>query len=579
MSLTELIQDLLKNDSSIKSSESAVKEAKNDVQTAWNAYLPELDLKLIRGNENKYKYEAANDHYDHQEMDVTLKQKLYDFGETGSDIKQKRNAYTVAQLDLQAERMTIIIDAVDAYLGYIDAVKKLDSETEALESKIESTGQEESRVKKGSGMASDVLQAKSDLAGAQKTKIQAEGDLRKAHNKFFKVFKIDPPDTIENMQLIELSVNGKLQLPKDVDAATEVAIASNIDLQTKKYDLMDAEQDLVASRAEFAPDLDFESTYKWKYNVSGTKGGTEEVNWKVTLAIPLQPWQDFPDYKNKKYALLTAEDDLDEETYVTKQTIGDLWEDYQVAILTKDFALNKIIISEELLSIKKRERQLDQADAAAVTAAENAVNDDTKALIDDETSLTQTSLDLLEAMGVLTIDSIQDVAVEEATVETPSTEEATVTEATVTEATVTEEQATEEQATEEQVASLEAVPVEPVTEGDLNILSELEDLIQEGANESDSGEMSSSAGCASNVYVGQQQEDGSWKTVCKNTETALEADSVEPVIVETSTDAEILQQLEQLLAQPEVPSSEGCASNVYVGQQQEDGSWKTVCKK
>ena len=49
MSLTELIQGLLENDSSIKSSESAVKEAKNDIQTAWNAYLPELDLKLIRG--------------------------------------------------------------------------------------------------------------------------------------------------------------------------------------------------------------------------------------------------------------------------------------------------------------------------------------------------------------------------------------------------------------------------------------------------------------------------------------------------------------------------------------------------
>ena len=50
--------------------------------------------------------------------------------------------------------------------------------------------------------------------------------------------------------------------------------------------------------------------------------------------------------------------------------------------------------------------------------------------------------------------------------------------------------------------------------------SEHEDLIQERANESDSGEVSGSEvsgseGCASNVYVGQQQEDGSWKTVCK----------------------------------------------------------------
>ena len=106
-------------------------------------------------------------------------------------------------------------------------------------------------------------------------------------------------------------------------------------------------------------------------------------------------------------------------------------------------------------------------------------------------------------MGVLTIDSIQDVAAEEATVETSTTEEATATEVTATE--VTEATVTEEQATEEQVASLEAVPVEPVTEGDLDILSELEDLIQERANGSDSGEVSGSEGCASNVYVGQQR--------------------------------------------------------------------------
>jgi len=530
MSLTELIQGLLKNDSSIKSSESAVKEAKNDIQTAWNAYLPELDIKYIRGNESKNKYNADDDHYSHQETDVTFKQKIYDFGETGSDIKQKRNAHKVAQLDLQAEKMTIIIDAVDAYLGYVDAVKKLDSETEALESKIESTGQEESRVKKGSGMASDVLQAKSDLAGAQKTKIQAEGDLRKARNKFFKVFKINPPDSIENMQLIELSADGKLQLPNDIEAATDVALVNNVDLQTKKYDLMDAEQDLVASRAEFAPDFDFEATYKWKYNVSGTLGDSEERNWKFTLAMPLQPWQDFPDYKNKKYALLTAEDDLQEETYAIKQSISDLWEDYQVALLTTDFAKNKIVISEELLSIKKRERQLDQADAAAVTAAENAVNDDTKALIDDETSLTEASLDLLEAMGVLTLASIQDISTEEeAAVEAPATEEA-ATEEAATEEAATEEAATEEQESEEEVSSLEAVPVEAVTEA--GILSDLEGLIQEGeanskmlseleglllepANESDLGEVSSSAECASNVYVGQQQSDGSWKTVCK----------------------------------------------------------------
>ena len=523
MNLTELIEGLFNTDASIKSAESDVKEAKNDIKTAWTAYLPELDVKFIRGNENKYKYEAANDHYDHQEMDITLKQKLYDFGETGSDIRQKRNAFITADLDLQAEKMTLILDAVDAYLGYIDAVKKYDSEIESLESKIESTGQEESRVKKGSGLASDVLQAKSDLATSQKDKIKAEGDLRKARNKFFKVFKIEPPDSIDSMNLIELSSLGNSQLPTSLDDALNKATMGNIDYVKKEIDVEDAEQDVVSARSEFLPDLDFESTYKWKYNVSGTKGGTEEVNWKVTLAVPLQPWQDTADYRNKKMAYLTAQKDYEEEAYVTKQTVGDLWEDYQVSQVTTDFARNKIVISEELLTIKKRERQLDQADAAAVTAAENAVNDDTQTLIDDETALTESALDLLESIGELTLASLQDQ------ISTPaeSSEEAASTEAASTEAASTEE--TTEAASEDEGPPPEAAPVEGVVitnytdEEQMNLAAEAEQArlalanAISGSSEAGSGESDAAAspGCASNTYIGQQQADGSWKTVCK----------------------------------------------------------------
>jgi len=487
--LTELIKKLFQDDPSIKNAERSVNEAKNDVSSAWTAYLPELSADYIRGTERKYKYEAANDQYDHQEFDLTLKQKIYDFGETGSDIKQKRNALETSSIDLQSAKMTLIIDSVDAYLGYIDAVKKLDSEKEALASKIQSTGQEESRVKKGSGMPSDVLQAKADLAGAQKSTIKAEGDLRKAINKFVKTFKSEPPQSIDTMNLIKLSNLGESQLPANLELALEAAFQNNADLIKKAIELEDAEQDFVASRAEFLPDLDFESTYKNKYNVSGTLGNTQEVNWKITLSVPLQPWQSMPDYKNKKIALLTAEADLNEEEYAVKQSISDLWEDYQVALLTRDFAVNKVVISEELLLIKKRERQLEEADAAAVTAAENALNDDKKALIDDETALTESSLDLLEAMGVLSLDSIQDdLKVVKNNSESSSDNSKAETETEVVQ--------------EEEVAAPEAAPVEPVEES--TVTSNVETTAE-----------TSDGGCPSNTFVGEKQADGSWKTVCK----------------------------------------------------------------
>jgi len=49
--LTELIEGLLNTDTSIKNAESAVTEARNDIKTAWAAYLPEFDVKFIRGSE------------------------------------------------------------------------------------------------------------------------------------------------------------------------------------------------------------------------------------------------------------------------------------------------------------------------------------------------------------------------------------------------------------------------------------------------------------------------------------------------------------------------------------------------
>jgi adhesin transport system outer membrane protein len=513
LSITELISELFENDSSIKSAESAIEESSNDIKTAWAAFLPEFDAKMIKGDELKNKYNAANDQYYYEELDFTLKQKIWDFGETFSDIKQKRNAMRTAELDLQAEKSTIIVDAVDAYLGYIDAVKKYDSEIESLNAKIEATGQEESRVKKGSGMPSDVLQAKADLAASEKDKVKAEGDLRKAFNKYVKTFKTTPPEDISSMQLIELSDVGVGQLPTSVDNAVEVALSNNIDFIKKQIDLTDAELDVVSSRSGFLPSLDLESTYKHKDNVSGTREDTQEINTKLTLSIPLQPWQDMPDHKNKKLALLTAQDDLMEEEYSVTQSVSDLWQDYSLATLTRDLAKNKIVISDELLSIKKRERQLDQADAAAVTAAENAVNDDRQTLIDDETALTESAIDILEVMGVLDFASIQDVPLVVAESEEVETE--------ATEPEQSEDTTETTEATEQVEESLEAVPVEEVVDtseqdeaNKQKLISELDSMINSGAASAEDQDQQS-GDCSSNVYVGQKQEDGSWKTVCK----------------------------------------------------------------
>ena len=71
----------------------------------------------------------------------------------------------------------------------------------------------------------------------------------------------------------------------------------------------------------------------------------------------------------------------------------------------------------------------------------------------------------------------------------------------------------------------EAAPVEEVVtteaSSETDMLQQIQDLLDASSAESDEATSSgsdadaSTGGCASNTFIGQQQADGSWKTVCK----------------------------------------------------------------
>ena len=82
-----------------------------------------------------------------------------------------------------------MIEAADAYLGLIKAGEKLEASIAAEDNTRATTGQEEIRVQVGSGLASDVLKAKRQLASAQKTVISDEKSFQSAVFTFEKLFK------------------------------------------------------------------------------------------------------------------------------------------------------------------------------------------------------------------------------------------------------------------------------------------------------------------------------------------------------------------------------------------------------
>ncbi len=172
--LSSMVEGVLANHEDIINSKKELEEANRDVTDALLVYAPDLSVKWEGGQNDKYNAASNSQIEGFDTFDWTWKQKIMDSGKSLSDIRNKNLAVEKKQLELITTRNDLLIEAADAYLGLIKASEKLEASVAAEANTRQTTGQEEIRVQVGSGLASDVLKAKRQLASAQKTVISDE---------------------------------------------------------------------------------------------------------------------------------------------------------------------------------------------------------------------------------------------------------------------------------------------------------------------------------------------------------------------------------------------------------------------
>ena len=169
--LSSMVEQILSSHEDIVNSKKEVEEASRDVTDALLVYAPDLSVKYEAGQNDKYNASSNSQIDGFDTFDWTWKQKIMDSGASMADIRNKRIALEKKELEFISARNDLLIEAADAYLGLIKASEKLEASVAAEENTRQTTGQEEIRVQVGSGLASDVLKAKRQLASAQKTVI------------------------------------------------------------------------------------------------------------------------------------------------------------------------------------------------------------------------------------------------------------------------------------------------------------------------------------------------------------------------------------------------------------------------
>jgi outer membrane protein TolC len=194
VTLTSMIDQVLDSHEDIVNAKKELEESERDITDALLAYAPDLSVKYESGRNDKYAA-SSNSQLNFDTWDWTWKQKIMDSGATLNGIRNKEIEAKKSELDFITARNGLLIEAADAYLGLIKASEKLEASVAAEENTRATSGQEEIRVQVGSGLASDVLKAKRQLAKEDETVITDEKSFKSAVFTFEKLFKTEASQT------------------------------------------------------------------------------------------------------------------------------------------------------------------------------------------------------------------------------------------------------------------------------------------------------------------------------------------------------------------------------------------------
>jgi len=220
------IIEMLAQHKRVEAAKLDLEAAKQRSTAAGGAWYPTLDATTSYGWEDQNKGQGSDDtSMPPRVLELSLTQLIWDFGATNAAIDRSKIEVTQAQQTLESTRQNVALEGVNAWFNVVRQRKLLQFNGGSVDNVKRQMQLEDARVQRGSGLATDVLQAKSQLAGLDATNTRLKGALRTAVNRYRAVFSGSPPElTPANMKLPKPPLE---ILPATVDEAVAIAMEEN----------------------------------------------------------------------------------------------------------------------------------------------------------------------------------------------------------------------------------------------------------------------------------------------------------------------------------------------------------------
>lgn len=401
--LKDEITQLLQAHKRIAAAQADLAAAEQRAEASKSALYPTFDATSSYGYERQNKGNGTADTaMPPRTLELSLTQTIYDFGATEASLDRAGVEVRQSRQTLQSTRQNVALEGINAFLNLLRQRKLLEFNEGSIANVKRQMQLEDARVQRGSGLATDVLQAKSQLAGLEATRTRIQGALRNAVNRYRAVFSKPAPkgEELQRTKIPKLPLD---LLPATVDEAIAIAFQENPRLRATHLGTLIAEQNIKETRAnEFYPVLSASAERNLKRDDGGTVGGQQESLVKVELSYSLNLGM------TGRNTLRAAElghtaglSRYSEDKALVEERVRNAWDDLETANARVNQLRNQTNIASEFLELARRERQLGNRSLIDVLAGETALINATSDAASAEVDVAQAVYRLLAAMGRL----------------------------------------------------------------------------------------------------------------------------------------------------------------------------------
>lgn len=256
-SLVEELQGLLESHPQVEAGRQTVAGSQEQVRQAYAGYLPSVDLRGDAGYEYidspSTRLNGGEHHGKRRTIGIVASQLLYDGGLTDSNYNTARLQNTLAESDHSATVQGVIYEGIAAYLTVMRQRELVRLSIQNEDNIKRQMNLEDERVRRGSGIAVDVLQAKSRLQLAKERRVATEGALKDAISRYIQVFGHAPAESEMIAPAAPLGA-----IPESLEEVLEIAEAENPAIAGAQTQISVASEQRDAAYSGYLPTVNLE---------------------------------------------------------------------------------------------------------------------------------------------------------------------------------------------------------------------------------------------------------------------------------------------------------------------------------